>query len=328
MTDPDHYSILGISKGASDDEIKSAYRKLARTHHPDKGGDKERFQKIQQAYETLSDKDKRQQYDNPHQPNNDIFNQFFGMNNMNNHFQTQNRRVQKNHHYYTCKISLRDVYFGIKKKFKVQRSRICAVCKSNCNTCGGSGHVTKHIQMGPFTQIVHQSCGVCNGVGIVKNDNGCNDCKNGYINEQTVFEVNMQKGIKSGTNFIFDGWGEQAVHDNEESGSFIVNVVVEDHPDFTRMDNNLIYNVNISLRESITGKLIKIPHFDGEIDVYTKGFGIINPEREYILFGKGIQTENVNGNLHLRFKINYKEMSFIDSDLDKLNAIFDEVGFN
>jgi DnaJ-class molecular chaperone len=321
----DHYTVLGISKNATDDEIKSAYRKLARTHHPDKGGNKEQFQKIQQAYETLSDPNKRQQYDNPHNMQNDMFNSFF---NMNPFHQQQNARSKKGDHHYTCKVSLKDVYYGITKKFKVQRSRICVVCKQNCNTCNGSGHITKHLQMGPFTQIVHQSCNICHGAGISRKNGGCNNCKNGAINEETIFEVVVKKGIQSGTNFVLEGWGEQAVRENEDSGDFIVNILVDQDPNFTRIGNDLIYNVNLTLRESITGKIIKIPHFEGELNVDTKGFGIINPDKEYIIFSKGIQAENsASGNLCLRFKITYAEKTFSENEIRILNDTFNLINF-
>ena len=156
----DYYNILGLSRGASDDDIKASYRKLARQHHPDKGGDKEFFQKIQEAYETLSDSSKKQQYDNPMNMNTGIDNMFpFGFEHpFFKHHTRQQQIVKKSDHTYSCRITLKEVYTGTIKKLKINRKRICKICISNCKQCGGNGVSTQHVQMGPFTQVGQQTC--------------------------------------------------------------------------------------------------------------------------------------------------------------------------
>jgi DnaJ-class molecular chaperone len=113
----DYYNILGISKGASTDEIKSAYKKLALKNHPDRGGNKDTFQKIQQAYEVLSDDKRRSEYDNPVSDNffsNDpFFNQFHHQFNTG---RNKSQPVKKNDYHYTCNITLEDVFNGCVKK--------------------------------------------------------------------------------------------------------------------------------------------------------------------------------------------------------------------
>lgn len=325
---PDHYKTLGISKSASDDEIKSAYRKLARSHHPDKGGDKDAFQQIQEAYEVLSDNSKRRNYDSPQENLNNAFS--FGFNHP--FFrQTRTDKIKKNDYTYTCQISLNDVYTGILKKFRVQRNKICNNCKQSCNNCNGTGQIIQQVQIGPFTQTVQQTCQTCQGSGKISNKKTtCNICNNKEtIHEEHVFEVDIKPGVESGTKITFEGWGEQAVRDNEVSGSFIVMITISDHPEFKRLGLNLIYNTSLSLRESIVGKTISIPHFKEPIMLDTRGFGVINPNKEYILYNKGLVNETgKQGNLYIRFSVDYKECNFDDDQIELLNKTFDTINFN
>lgn len=322
----EYYNILNVPKSASEEEIKNAYKRLAKIHHPDKGGDKEKFQKIQEAYSILSDRESRNNYDNP-MPNfnsnfNDNFNPFNGF----HHFQQQQQSniVKKNHHYYECKITLKDVYFGVNKKFKIKRSVLCDSCKKKCNKCKGNGNTINHIQVGPFTQMIHQKCNDCNGSGFSKIDE-CDLCKNGYINEEKIFEVNIERGVIPNKQYTFEGWGEQKSKSNEIPGDFIINIKIEDHPDFKRKDNHLIYEILLTFKESIIGKSVIIPHFDKEIELDTSGFGIINPNKEYILFNKGFFKDNKYGNLHIIFKIEYRDRTFTKDEIKILNEIFDKV---
>lgn len=326
---PDYYNILGISKSASDDEIKNAYRKLARSHHPDKGGDKDKFQQIQEAYEILSDSKKRNEYDNPNQNFNNMFP--FDFNNHPFFKHHKSETLKKNDYIYNCHLNLSEVYTGVMKKFRVQRNRLCINCKKSCHNCNGNGTIVQHIQLGPFTQTIQQSCSVCNGSGKISNkQNNCQLCDNKEtINEEKIFEVDIKPGVESGTRITFEEWGEQATKDNEISGSFVVHIIIDDHPDFKRDKLNLIYNVKLSLRESIVGKTITIPHFSEPIILETKGFGIINPNKEYIIYNKGLINETgQQGNLNIRFNINYKEHNFNNDQIKLLKTTFDKVGFH
>jgi DnaJ-class molecular chaperone len=322
----DYYNVLGISKNSSLSDIKNAYKRLARTHHPDRGGDKEEFQKIQEAYETLSDQDKRNQYDNPIQNTFGFNHPFF------NHHNNQNKNqiIKKNDHLYTCKITLRDVYFGITKRLKVHRSRICKTCIENCSNCNGNGKITQHIQMGPFMQIIEQTCSNCNGSGKINNTkSNCSDCnKTGRIEEDNIFEINIEPAVNNGKRFVFDGWGEQAVKNNEIDGSFVVIISIDNDDFFTRNGLNLFCNVKLSYRESIVGKNINIPHFTGDLPLDTRGFGIINPNKNYIIYSKGLINESGStGNLQIKFIIDYPERTFDDKELTMLTTVFDTINF-
>lgn len=317
----DYYNILGVSKNASDDEIKRAYKKLALKTHPDKnGGDDTEFKKINLAYEILSDPNKKNEYDNPFDGNTPFNHPFFNF-----HRNQQHVHKKLNDHHYVCKISLKDVFFGITKKLRINRTRVCNSCIKTCNTCNGSGNLTQHIQMGPFTQVINKSCNACNGIGNVKNDGNihCTKClSNGNITEEKIFEIILEPGVETGKRIVFEGWGEQATKNNEISGSFIVTIHVEENIYFKRKGLDLRYTIDISLKDSIIGKNISIPYFSEDINIDTKGFGIINPGKEYIIYNKGLKDQNDKyGNLFLIFKINYPEKCLTDKEIEILKNI-------
>lgn len=320
-----YYDILGISKDSSNEEIKRRYKQLAMKNHPDKGGDKEQFQKIQEAYEVLSDENKRKSYDSPNINNNldDMFNfnhPFF------RHHQNQTRNItKKQDHFYNLKVKLDDIYHTINKRLKIGRKNVCKICIVNCSKCGGSGMITQHLKMGPFTQIIQQTCGECSGIG-KKNKSDCKNCdNNGYIAEEKLFEIKISKESKTGDRFVFEGWGEQAVRNDDISGNFIVNLIVDEHPIFTRSDQDLLMTINLTFTESIVGKHLVIPHFQEEILLDTCGFGLINPNKEYIIYNRGLSS---SGNLRLKFKIEYPERSFSNSELLLLKETFIKVKIN
>lgn len=326
----DYYNVLGVSRNASDDELKKAYKKLALKTHPDKnGGDDTEFKKINIAYETLSNPQKKNAYDNPHENifdhgNNNPFNHPF----FNFHQKSQNQNTKMNNHHYICKISLKEAFFGTTKKLRVNRTRICKSCVKSCNICNGSGKLSQQIQMGPFTQILDRGCNTCNATGKVKNNGNihCTKCSlSGTINEERIFEIVLNPGVETGKVIIFEEWGEQASKDNQISGSFIVTIKIEEDPIFKRKNLHLLYNINITLKESIIGKPLTIPHFSGNFEINTKGFGIINPEKEYIIYNKGMCDENnldkKNGDLHLIFKIIYPEKTLTDEDIEIMKKI-------
>lgn len=316
------YDILGIHRTASSDEIKIAYRKLAREHHPDKGGNKEQFQKIQEAYETLINPDKRNNYDNPQ--SNPFPTQFSS-----NFSFTQTRRINKNDYVYNCNITLKDVFYGTNKKIKASRKIFCKNCINECNICHGVGRIIQKINLGIFTQVIEHSCQNCNGTGNESFQNNCNKCNNNrHIIEEKIFEINISKGIENGYTFIFEHWGEQASNKNEIPGNLIVKINIEQHPIFTRDGDDLLYNCDISFAESITGKILSIPNFDNTHEVNTLGFGVINPFKEYTLIGKGMMSKNGNrGNLKIHFKIKYPDNSISYENISRLNNIFKDIGW-
>ena len=333
----DYYKILGIDKNATDDQIKQAYRKLAKQHHPDKGGNKEVFQSIQSAYDTLSDPAKRSQYDSPipggfqggfpgggfgfaNVDVSDFVNNMFGSGGPGSLF--KNRNVKKDDVYHICKIKLFDVYFGTTKKFNVKRDIICNDCIIDCSTCKGTGKISKQNQVGPFIQVAQYECNQCNGMKTTKKSS-CEKCDSkGFITEQKLIEINIYKGIENNTEFVYTEWGKQATNRNEISGNLIVKINIDTDVNFKRDGLNLIFHQTLTLKESIIGKIIEIPHFEGAFLQNTKNFGIIDPNKTYVLKNKGIiNSKGVKGNLCFRFTITYPNKKITDDEIKIIESI-------
>jgi len=299
------YEELGVPQGASPEEIKKAYRSLARTHHPDKGGDAEKFKKVQEAYETLSDPQKRQNYDQfgtadgpPQGPPDgfppDLFAQMFGGGSP---FGFQRGPARRADHEHVITISLEEAYRGLTKNMKITLQRICRECVTKCRACGGRGQV--HHQMGPFAMA--QPCGQCQGQGSVnKGCAGCNFKKNKI--ENLNLELKIPKGAESGNVLTAHGLGEQARSDGEQAGDLHFQIRVADHPQFLRQGKDLIYSSKISFEDSVQGKTLTVPHFDGPLDVDTSQWGPLDPRQDYVIPFKGMVE---GGRLRLSFDVQY-----------------------
>jgi DnaJ-class molecular chaperone len=317
----DYYQLLDVDRSASSEDIKQAFRRLAKEHHPDKGGDKKKFQQIQEAYETLSDPQKRQVYDSPadhlFELHNMQFNTFF------------RERTKRKDHYYSCKITLNDVFFGITKKFKLHRTRICKTCNPKCSRCGGSGVVQQNINLGGcFTQITRHHCNACDGKGMTRNSGTCEACNShGSIKEHKVFEITIPRGVETGKRYTIKEWGEQATWSNTDiSGDLFVEIHVEEHSVFKRKGLDLVYEFSISMKDSIIGKTITVPSFDAPFDIHTRGFGILNPNKLYTVFDRGLVSEDgKKGHMHFKFNIEYPEKTIDDAGAEEIRALFDKM---
>lgn len=319
-----YYEVLGVSRDASKDDIRRAYKKLAVQMHPDKGGDPEKFKELASAYEVLSDDEKRNRYD---QLGDDMFNetnggggghggidpqsifeQFFGGhggpfgNPFGGHHHGPARK--KNHHH-EINISLEDAYRGLNKSIKVSLMKLCKKCKEQCYACQGRGVIMDMRRMGFFTQMMERPCDNCSATGFVaKGKSGCTVCNgNGMVKDEHKLDLTLPAGVATGHVNVFKGLGEQAVGDNEISGDLLFEVRVQPHPVFTRDGNNLVMNVAMSFAESVTGKTIQVPYFGGEFTVDTaESFGIVKPDKPYCVRGKGMPP---NGDLLMMFNITY-----------------------
>ena len=323
----DYYKTLNLNKNSSHEEIKISYKQLAKQHHPDKkGGTTEKFQEIQIAYETLSDENKRREYDNIN--NNDFLPgnvQGFPFNFFNFNHQQSNNIVKKNNETYNCVINLKEAYFGIKKNFNIKRRYNCHKCNFACSNCNGTGFDknNQRIQIGPFLHIQNQVCLSCNGSGIMRSLI-CVECNNyGFKLKENNFDLFIPRGVESGKKYTYETWGEQAIRKNEIPGDFIIMIVVEDDPHFKRNNLNLIYETDISLKDSIIGKDIVIPFFDENIIFNTKKISIINPNKEYIIPKKGLCNEIGHvGNLILKFRIVYPSRFLSENEIMTLEKTF------
>lgn len=254
------YEALGLQRGASGEQIKSAYKKLAIQNHPDKGGDVEKFKAISAAYNVLSNDEKKQEYDqvgddgpqhenhhgghhfNPH----DIFAQMFGGGGggfpfhghpfAQQHHQHQQRHRQKQgsrrrDHSHDINIPLHEAYFGAHKGIKIQLEKVCFACKDTCPACQGLGNITQLLRNGPFTQIVQKGCDVCSGSGTIsRGSSKCSVCggKCKYSQDKRV-DIQIKPGVPStGFRTTVEGAGEQADTSADTPGDLHINVVVKD----------------------------------------------------------------------------------------------------
>lgn len=309
------YELLGVPQSSSKDDIKKAYKKLAVQMHPDKGGDPEKFKEISHAYSVLSDDEKRRQYDQlgddgfengvpQHMDPNDIFAQFFGnMGGFPFGFNVDVGPQKKSNHVHELNISLEDAFKGMHKVVKVNMTKMCKGCKEMCHMCQGKGHVMDMRRMGFLTQMMQRPCDACKTSGyIAKGKTSCSDCKGtGALKEEHKLEINIPAGVDTGHHVAFKGLGEQANSPHEVPGDLIFRIHVQQHHAFRRQGADLIYTTKITLVESICGKDITIPHFAGDIHMNISEFGVIQPNKPYIVKGKGMP----NGNLLILFEITY-----------------------
>ncbi len=301
--DKDFYTILGIPKNSSQEDIKKAYRKLAHQYHPDKqGGDEAKFKEINEAYQVLSDPKKRSQYDQfGSVPPGGFggqgfggfdFSQGFGGFNQGQNFDFENifdifgdvfggRRgaseraesgagsdLQVN-----LTISLHDAAHGITENIDINKDVICNKCDGSgaesgkgmvdCSNCKGRGEIRESVSS-IFGNISRVStCGVCRGKGKVPKEN-CHECKGeGKKRERKTIEIKIPAGINDGEALGIRGEG-QAGFRGSRPGNLYVQVRVEPDKRFKRVGNDIIFELNIKVTDALLGANVKVPTLDGE----------------------------------------------------------------
>ena len=286
------YDALGVSSDATDAQLKSAYRKSALKHHPDKNAHDpaaaEKFKEISQAYETLSDSQKRSLYDQYGEEGleqggmgaggmgaEDLFAQFFGGagGGFGGMFggarDTGPKKARTIHH--SHKVSLEDIYRGKVSKLALQKSVICSKCDGRggkegavkkCTGCNGQGMRMMMRQMGPMIQRFQTACPDCNGEGeILREKDKCKQC-NGKktIVERKVMQLHVDRGVQSGTKIDFRGEGDQVP--GMQPGDVQFEIEQKEHARFTRKGDDLFYLAKIDLLTALAGGAIYIEHLD------------------------------------------------------------------
>ena len=331
MAKRDFYDVLGVGKNASPEELKSAYRKLAVKHHPDKNpGNKaaeDKFKEASEAYRILSDQEKKQNYDNFGHAAfegsgggrqgggfggadfSDIFEDFFG-----DFGGGQSSRGKRNSNNrgsdlrYDLSIALEEAYEGKKKDIKFSTTEKCNTCKGNgskpgsspdqCTVCGGNGKVRSN--QGFFT--VQQTCPQCAGSG-EEITNPCNDC-NGQGNKQSSkkISVTIPKGVDDGTRIRLAGKGEAGARGGA-SGDLYLFINIHSHELFKRSDENLFFEFPISIANAALGTTIEIPTIDGGRAKIKIPEGTQNG-KQFRLKGKGMPYMRGSGNGDLYVQVN------------------------
>jgi DnaJ-class molecular chaperone len=290
-----YYDILGVDKDASQNEIKKAYRKLVMIHHPDKGGDSEKFKQISEAYETLSDQEKRNSYDNPGPTPIDISQMFSQM------FSGMGGQVRDMNRHFTIELTLEQVFTGTEKTLKIPVVKPCQSCSSTCQKCRGQGMFAVQEMFGFFPR----PCDRCEGTGVIRS--GCSACGHQKKTTETIVaNIKVQKGVQNGYQEVIPGLGEQARSPRERTGNLIITFRVKNHPIFQRHGDHLKYVMTITFDESVHGIDVTIPHFGGDVKFNSlKTFGILDPRKDYVIHHKGLNHES---NLLVNFDIQYPKL--------------------
>ena len=323
----DYYEVLGVQKGATAEEIKKAFRKLTKENHPDlHPGDKaceERFKEANEAYEVLSDEEKRKKYDQfghaAFDPNagfggggygdfsgfggfGDLFSDLFGgfggasaRANPNAPRRGESIRAAVN-------VSFEEAAFGCKKDVTVTKVETCADCKGTgcapgttpeiCPECKGTGSVTVS-QRTPFGVMQSASpCSKCRGTGKIIHQ-PCKSCRGvGSIRRQHKIEVNIPAGIDDGQTISKPGGGNAGVNGGP-AGDLLVTVIVRPHPLFERDGNSVLLNQEISFSQAALGADIEVPTIDGKVKLkIPEG---TQPDSTFRLRGKGIPNLRGSG---------------------------------
>ncbi|MCC6721356.1 MAG: molecular chaperone DnaJ [Bacteroidia bacterium] len=292
----DYYEILGVAKNATDEELKKAYRKLAIKYHPDKNpGNKEaeeHFKEAAQAYEVLSNSEKRSAYDRFGHDGvkgaggqggfggmnmEDIFSQFgdiFGNNNPFESFfggngggRNRNRAPQGSNIRIKLKLNLEEICNGVEKKVKYTKKVAAPGVKFNiCDTCKGSGMVNKvtNTFLGPMQ--TSSTCHTCNGLGKKIENRPAGTDSNGLLNEEVTTSIKIPAGVQNGMQLSVHGQGNQSPMGGE-SGDLIVLIEEIQHKDFKRDGNNILYDLFISFPTAAMGGEVEIPTIDSKVKV-------------------------------------------------------------
>lgn len=322
------YDLLGVKPDASTSEIKKAFHKLALVHHPDKGGDPDKFKRINGAYEILRDEKEREIYDkygpdglknDGHVPE-DLFHNLFANNGFGHIFNVfkgmHNAYIQTRPVVYNRTVTLEELCTRKVISIKVTRDRLCECQKDSkpeqCNECKGNGSISHLKQLGPnaFQQLRVQ-CTKCNGLGkIIKS---CDKCKNGVVQKSKVFSIHLTPDTLTGYQFKFEGEGNHAP--GSTAGDFIVSVSVKPHEQFGVNGKNLIYERQITLKEALCGYSVEVAHPSGENILIELPFVV--PGKDVIMKGRGMNTES---DLIVRHRISIPT-DLTDEQRDKLRDI-------
>lgn len=331
------YELLGVSKNATSDEIKKAFRKLALKKHPDKGGDPKEFAEITHAAEVLTDSDKRKIYDRFGEEGlkegvgasagpTDLFDLLSGR------ARGDTGPKKSPDALFTLNVTLEEIYNGTTKKIAIQRNRVCQDCGGKggssvkeCRDCKGTGMVVKVAQLGPgmYTQT-SSPCTDCRGQGkIIEPKHMCKKCKGAKVlKERKVIEVQIDKGMPNGHKITYHGEADE--EPGILPGDLIVQIKEKEHSLFKRKKADLIMHKKITLREALTGYAFTISHLDGsEKFIQSRPGDIIHPEDVRTVQELGMpimRTPWKFGNLFIQFEIVFPE-SLSQSSMSLLKSV-------
>lgn len=285
----DHYEVLGVSRDASQDDIKKAYRKLARELHPDVNSAEdasERFKLVTHAFDVLGDPEQRRNYDMGGQGGfngmpgfgsmGDVFDAFFGGGQQRG---PQSRQQRGNDALLRVEVDLVDTIFGAERSIEVDTAALCETCSGSCcapgsspqrcDICGGSGSVQRQVRSLLGNIVTSTPCGSCRGFGTVIVA-PCPTCAgHGRVRARTTLSIDVPSGIDSGMRIQLSGAGEVG-EAGGPSGDVYVEFSVAQHDLWARQGDDLLATVQIDMVDAIRGVRITLDALDGEMDIDIK----------------------------------------------------------
>merc|ERR1712137_186125 len=329
------YKLLGVERSASQRDIKKAYRKAAMIHHPDKGGDEEKFKEITKAYEALGDEEKRGLYDKYGEEAlegggggggvhpGDIFSELFGGGGGRRRGSGRPQKRRGEDVVFPLKVSLEDLYNGTTKKLRLTKNVICKACNGKggrgdsvqtCRGCKGHGVRIVVRQLGPgMIQQMQTHCTECNGEGTVIADaDMCQTCHGGKtVKERKTLEVYINKGMKHKERIVFRGEADEAPE--TIPGDVVVVLQEKKHEVFRREGSMLFFQKTITLVEALLGFEFRVTHLDERVLlVKSDPNEVIKPGDVKAIRDEGM-PEHKNpynrGNMYVEFKIKFPEKS-------------------
>ncbi|KRZ39551.1 DnaJ -like protein subfamily A member 1, partial [Trichinella pseudospiralis] len=349
VKDTKFYDILEVKPGCTEVELKKAYRKLALKYHPDKNpAEGEKFKLISQAYEVLTDPEKRRIYDEGgeealktggssgfgYSSPMDIFDMFFGRSS-GRHRQQENQCEDIIHQ---MPVTLEEIYSGSVRKFSITRNVVCTKCEGRgtreggvlktCSTCNGSGYQVKMSYLGPsIVQQVQSVCSECRGNGeIISPKDRCKECNaQKVIRQKKIIEVHVDKGIPDGKKIIFYGEGDQSP--GMKPGNVIIIIDEQKHPVFQRKsDVHLSMTMEILLSEALCGMSKIITTLDNrKLYIHTLPGEVIKHSDLRCIEQEGLphyKNPTEKGNLIIMFDVKFPDPgSLLPEKVEKLEKL-------
>lgn len=326
MANKDYYEVLGLQKGASDEEIKKAFRKSALKYHPDRNpGDKEaeeKFKEMNEAYQVLSDPQKKAQYDQYGTTDfgaggfgggqgfdfsdfggfGDIFENIFGGGGGFGGRKQKNGPERGADIEYTLTMTFEEACFGVEKEISINRSENCEKCSGTgakpgttpktCDKCGGSGQVRvqRSTPFGSFVNVA--TCDKCGGKGKIVSD-PCHECGgSGKVRKNRKIKVKVPAGVDSGNVMPLRGQGEHGKNGGP-AGDLYINIRVMPHKEFKRQGYDVYIDRHVSFAQAALGIELRVPTIDGDVK-YDVPSGT-QPGTMFRMKGKGIPRVNGGG---------------------------------
>jgi len=320
MAKRDYYEVLGVSKSASTDEIKAAFRKLARQYHPDVNKDEgaeEKFKEINEAYGVLSDADKRARYDRfghaglgdmGGMPDfatmdfGDIFEEILGGFGFSTGRRSRNAPRRGRDLQMAVTLTFEEAIFGVEKEVEFQRDETCSTCNGSgaepgttptrCTTCNGQGEVRQVRQTFLGQMVQTATCPACNGRGEIISS-PCKTCHGNGLERKTVKKkVQIPAGVDKGTQIRLAGEGQPGTNGGPHGSLYLV-LDVKPHKFFQRRENDIFLNLDINVAQATLGAEVDIPTLEGEEKLKIPSG--TQPGKVFTLKHKGVPYVRRNG---------------------------------